>query len=307
VSVRALTFPAVSIGLGDRVEYELHTVSTAWWMAEAEHSVGEPRCDSSDPVLFTTSWDDGNPLDVRIADTLEEFGFVGTFYASTGPDGRRLIDQGDPARIGKKHELGAHGKTHTISPELTRSALADEIQMGGQRDVSIRQRRGRGGSTQGEDRGGDAPLHRPSWLCRPDRGIVGSAEVNTISLEATFQLYPHGWKTIIRNCVYRRELPIASLLVAPTRRGRRKIGSAKMLLAAAEQQRYVHAWGIRPNPAPQSLGFAEVLVVHGSRSRANTCLQQRRVSSTLARGEAHDVKTEKRLVELRLLGLACGS
>jgi hypothetical protein len=78
-----------------------------------------PKCDVSSQVLFTTSWDDGNPLDVKIANTLEEFGL---FYASTGPVGWRLVNDGDLARIGKKHELGAHGKRHTIFPELPRSA-----------------------------------------------------------------------------------------------------------------------------------------------------------------------------------------
>jgi len=43
-------------------------------MADIEHEDGVPRCDVSDRVLLTTSWDDGNPLDVRIADTLEQFG-----------------------------------------------------------------------------------------------------------------------------------------------------------------------------------------------------------------------------------------
>src|SRR5688500_15007981 len=58
---------------------------------------------------------------------LDEFGFVGTFYASTGPDGKRLISDEDLLRIGRHHEFGVHGRTHTIFPKLPRSALADEI------------------------------------------------------------------------------------------------------------------------------------------------------------------------------------
>jgi peptidoglycan/xylan/chitin deacetylase (PgdA/CDA1 family) len=211
-------------------------------MAETKHSVGVPRCDVSGRVLFTTSWDDGDPLDVKIADTLEEFGFVGTFYASTGPDGRRRIDDGDLARIGKKHELGAHGRTHTIFPELSRSALADEIHW----SLEEMSRFGNVGDVVAPPSGKiDAATRRfighLGFAVRTG-AIVGSAEVNGNSLEPTFQLYPHTWKTITRNCVYRRRLPITSLLVL-TRKGSLEDRFRQVLLAAAEQKRYVHVWG----------------------------------------------------------------
>jgi peptidoglycan/xylan/chitin deacetylase (PgdA/CDA1 family) len=236
-------FPQEAAWNRDRVEYEWRTVSLAWWMAQAEHSVSVPRSDVSDRVLFTTSWDDGDPLDVKIADTLEEFGYVGTFYASTGPDGQRLISDGDLARIGKKHELGAHGKTHTIFPELPRSALADEIRWA----VEEMSRFGKVGDVVAPPRGKiDAATRRfigNLGFAVRSGAIVGSAEVNGNSLEPTFQLYPHTWKTIMRNCVYRRELPIASLLVALKHRGSPEDRFRQMLLASAEQQRYVHVWG----------------------------------------------------------------
>ena len=181
----------------------------------------------SDRVLFTTSWDDGDPFDVKIADTLEEFGFVGTFYASTGPDGRRLINDGDLARIGRKHELGAHGKTHIVFPELPRSALADEIHWA----VEEMSRFGNVGDVVAPPRGKINAATRRfighlGFAVRTG-AIVGSADVNSNSLEATFQLYPYTWKTIIRDSLYRRQFPIVSLLVALTRRGRRRIGSAR--------------------------------------------------------------------------------
>lgn len=31
-------------------------------------------------LLFTTSWDDGHPLDLRLAELLVTYGFRGTFY-----------------------------------------------------------------------------------------------------------------------------------------------------------------------------------------------------------------------------------
>lgn len=197
----------------------------------------------SDRVLFTTSWDDGDPLDVKIADTLEEFGFVGTFYASTGPDGRRLINDGDLARIGKKHELGAHGKTHTIFPELQRSALADEIHWA----VEEMSRFGSVGSVVAPPRGKiNASTTRfighLGFAVRTG-AIIGSGGVTRNTLEPTFQLYPHGWNTIARNCVYRRRLPTASLLAPFARKTSPEDRFHQMLLAATERNRYVHVWG----------------------------------------------------------------
>jgi peptidoglycan/xylan/chitin deacetylase (PgdA/CDA1 family) len=194
-------------------------------------------------VLFTTSWDDGDPFDVKIADTLEEFGFVGTFYASTGPDGRRLINDRDLARIGRKHELGAHGKTHTVFPELPRSALADEIHWA----VEELSRFGNVGDVVAPPRGKINAATRRfighlGFAVRTG-AIVGSARVNGNSLEPSFQLYPHAWKTITRNCVYRRRLPVASLLLPLARKGSPEDRFRQMLLAAAEQQEYVHVWG----------------------------------------------------------------
>jgi peptidoglycan-N-acetylglucosamine deacetylase len=197
----------------------------------------------SSHTLFTTSWDDGHPLDVRIADTLEEFGFVGTFYASTGPKGRRLIGDSALARIGRKHELGVHGRTHTIFPELAHSALADEIHWA----VDDLSRFGRVGRIVAPPRGKiDAATRRfigkLGYAVRTG-AILGSPAILGNSIEPTFQLYPHTWKTIIRNCAYRHRVPAPALLLAFARDTRRGDRFHQLLLAAARRQRCVHVWG----------------------------------------------------------------
>lgn len=197
---------------------------------------------SSQP-LFTTSWDDGHPLDERIADTLEEFGFVGTFYASTGPEGRRLISDKALARIGRNHELGVHGRTHTIFPELSRQALAGEIHWA----VEELSRFGNVGRVVAPPRGKiDGAtrrfIGRLGFAVRTG-AIIGAAAVRGNSLEPTFQLYPHVRKTIIRNCLYRRRLPTVTMLLQLAREDDLRERSRRLLLAAATRQRYVHMWG----------------------------------------------------------------
>jgi len=81
-------------------------------------------------TLFTTSWDDGDPCDVVAADMLSRFGLRGTFYASTGPSGTRLINDDALHWIAERHELGNHGRTHTPFIDLSRAALIEELAWG---------------------------------------------------------------------------------------------------------------------------------------------------------------------------------
>ena len=174
---------------------------------------------------------------------LEEFGFLGTFYASTGPGGRRLIDDNDLARIGRNHEFGVHGQTHTIFPELPRSVLADEIHWA----VGEMSRFGTVGRVVAPPRGKIDTATRlfigQLGFAVRSGAIIGATEVSGNSLEPTFQLYPHVWRTILRNCAYRRRIPTVTLLLAMARDGNPRDRFLALLRAAARHQRYVHVWG----------------------------------------------------------------
>jgi peptidoglycan/xylan/chitin deacetylase (PgdA/CDA1 family) len=197
----------------------------------------------SDRAIFTTSWDDGNPLDVRIAQMLEDFGLTGTFYASTGPEGRRLISDGDLARIGRSHELGVHGRTHEIFPVLSGHDLTHEIRWAAE-ELS---RFGVVGSVAAPPRG---KLDRPTARVLAHLGysvrtgaIIGSPSSKRGVLEPTFHFYPHRWRTIVRNLGYRRRIPPPALLLAHGSRRDFRDRTRRMLLAGARDQRYVHVWG----------------------------------------------------------------
>jgi len=197
----------------------------------------------SERAIFTTSWDDGNPLDVRIAQMLEDFGLTGTFYASTGPEGRRLISDRDLARIGSSHELGVHGRSHEIFPRLSRHDLAQEIWWAAEELSQF----GVVGSVVAPPRGKlDGPtarlLARMGYSVRTG-AIIGSQSRSRSMLEPTFHFYPHRWKTIVRNLAYRRRIPPPALLLAYGRRRDFRDRTRRMLLSGARHQRYVHIWG----------------------------------------------------------------
>lgn len=83
------------------------------------------------PRIVTTSWDDGDALDLRVAGILQARGLAGTFYipiaghhgssAMEGRDLRRLRNQG--------FEIGAHGLSHQVLSRCSKEMVAQEIEI----------------------------------------------------------------------------------------------------------------------------------------------------------------------------------
>ena len=196
-----------------------------------------------DFVAFTTSWDDGSPSDTRVADLLHSFGLLGTFYASTGPEGARSISDSDLRRIARDHELGNHGRTHTPFLSLSSTDIEDEVRWG-DRELS------RFGS--------------PGKIVAPPKGKMDARVVRTLRelgyhvrsapvlatrsrratwFEPSLQFYPHTWSAITRNMARRRLLPAAPLLLTWARGGDFRQRTLDLVRVAAERLPCVHVWG----------------------------------------------------------------
>lgn len=66
-------------------------------------------------IIVTTSWDDGNKLDMKLACLLDKYNIKGTFYPS--PKHKRFsLSQEDLKQLAKIQEIGAHTMSH---PHLT--------------------------------------------------------------------------------------------------------------------------------------------------------------------------------------------
>ncbi|MGO9021234.1 MAG: polysaccharide deacetylase family protein [Syntrophobacteraceae bacterium] len=81
------------------------------------------------PVFVTTSWDDGDPRDLRIAELLQSRGVRGTFYVpvigynggpTLSPVEIRLLDT-------QGFEIGAHGMSHHTLPKFQGKELKREV------------------------------------------------------------------------------------------------------------------------------------------------------------------------------------
>jgi len=78
-------------------------------------------------LFITTSWDDGNPADLRIAEMLSRHGLAGTFYVP------RAIESGvmSPAQLrdlAQRFEIGAHTLNHVFLTDVDLSKAAAEIE-----------------------------------------------------------------------------------------------------------------------------------------------------------------------------------
>jgi len=81
------------------------------------------------PKIVTTSWDDGDRLDLRLADILRSRQIRGTFYVPIKPYlGRPALTHAELRELSSAgFEIGAHGVSHKHLWKLSSEELADEI------------------------------------------------------------------------------------------------------------------------------------------------------------------------------------
>jgi peptidoglycan/xylan/chitin deacetylase (PgdA/CDA1 family) len=90
---------------------------------------GNHHASSTKPVLVTTSWDDGDRCDLRLAELLADRGIRGTFYVPTGSLGSASVLTPSHLRelANAGFEIGAHTVKHPILTDLSGDALVREI------------------------------------------------------------------------------------------------------------------------------------------------------------------------------------
>lgn len=83
----------------------------------------------STPAIITTSWDDGHPLDRRLAELLSSHGLVGTFYVPLSCY-KRPVMTGEQLHMLRSlgMEIGSHTMTHQVLTTLTPHQAGIELQ-----------------------------------------------------------------------------------------------------------------------------------------------------------------------------------
>jgi len=80
--------------------------------------------------IVTTSWDDGHPLDLKLAEILDQYNLTGSFYVAPSNSERQCIYSTELREIAEKFEIGAHTLTHSVLNELDDITLNYEIRAG---------------------------------------------------------------------------------------------------------------------------------------------------------------------------------
>jgi len=81
--------------------------------------------------VFTTSWDDGHPLDRRLADLLDKYGLNGTFFVPRrNVEGRPVIESQLLAELAARFEVGGHTLDHKILVTLSEREQKYQISEG---------------------------------------------------------------------------------------------------------------------------------------------------------------------------------
>lgn len=88
-----------------------------------------PPHNSNPPRVVTTSWDDGDRLDLKLAQMLRARGIPGTFYIPVQPYlGRPPLTAAELRELQSEgFEIGAHSVTHKHLWKLSAAELAEEI------------------------------------------------------------------------------------------------------------------------------------------------------------------------------------
>lgn len=154
-------------------------------------------------LQLTTSWDDGHPLDLRVADLLTRHGFAGTFYVPrTNSEGLPVMSTSELRTLAASFEIGGHTIDHVRLVSLPASERDRQICDGKRR---VEDELGR--AITGFCYPGGAHDHVVRRAVRA-AGFRYARTVTNLSLDpprdryqvgTTLQLFPHARLTYLKN------------------------------------------------------------------------------------------------------------
>jgi peptidoglycan/xylan/chitin deacetylase (PgdA/CDA1 family) len=65
-----------------------------------------------DKAVVTTSWDDGHPLDLKLAELLKKYDVPATFYVPIDNDERECMSPSQINQVARSFDIGGHGYNH---------------------------------------------------------------------------------------------------------------------------------------------------------------------------------------------------
>lgn len=204
--------------------------------------------DAAAPLVITTSWDDGHPCDLQLADLLDRYGLPATFYVPRNSQ-RPTLDAHHVRGLSQRFELGAHTIDHMRLTTLPDAVARQQVAAS---------------KAWTEEVSGEACLmfcppqgafHRRHVRLFEELGFGGYRTVemgalsrprpigNCLEMPTTLQAHPHAVSVYFRNAVRRRRLPALWLAMRHATAGS-WVERARLLAAEAQALGGVfHLWG----------------------------------------------------------------
>jgi peptidoglycan/xylan/chitin deacetylase (PgdA/CDA1 family) len=200
------------------------------------------------PLLVTTSWDDGHPSDLRVADLLEKHGIRGTFYVPcTNSEGRPVMRSAEIAQLGRRTEIGGHSRDHviltTIAPEMAEAQIGANKRrledLLGHDVLGFAYVRGH------HNRIVRGLVKRAGFkYARTVKNLMSTPGVDRFQVPTTAQFFPHRCTTYLRNYVSGRPTlqrsDILRAVLDHSEFSARLLGSAE---ACRHSGGHFHLWG----------------------------------------------------------------
>ena len=199
-------------------------------------------------MLFTTSWDDGHPLDERVAELLARHGFQGTFYVPlSNREGLPVLDPAALRRLDAGFEIGSHTLDHCYANTVPAAEWAQQVRDG---KAGLEQQLG----------------HSVAGFCYPGGKLrpgskasvqaAGFAYARTVVnlhldtgtdaylLPTTLQMYPHRRDVLMRNWLRGGAWPARAPAARQALLGGGHAAQLRRLLdAALARDGVFHLWG----------------------------------------------------------------
>jgi peptidoglycan/xylan/chitin deacetylase (PgdA/CDA1 family) len=173
-------------------------------------------------MWFTTSWDDGHPLDRRLADLLARHGIRGTFYCpQRNRDGLPVMQPADLRALDGPFEIGSHTLDHAYAnrvpaPEWARLVVQGKAQLEDTLGHAVE-----GFCYPGGKRviGSRAAVAAAGFrYARTTESFCQDVGRDPLQLPTTLQFHPHPRSVLLRNLVsggrWGRRLALASVCLA---------------------------------------------------------------------------------------------
>lgn len=164
------------------------------------------------PSLITTSWDDGHPLDLRVAELLARYGFCGTFYVPRKMAGP-VMTGSEIRELSSRFEMGAHTLDHGMLDKVADTEARSQLSGSRQWIEDITGKPCRIFCFPGgRYRPRQLPFVREAGFLAARTTELLSTEfprrVNGLALiPTTVQVFPHSPLAYTRNAIKRRSLP----------------------------------------------------------------------------------------------------